>query len=65
MEISEVGEETFSVFAPTPGAMGEAQDFIADVCKDDVSHWQKASELIDKKYTSIMSIKNTTTQQKR
>lgn len=35
--ISQVDEETFSVFAPTPGAMNEAQDFIADVCKDDVS----------------------------
>ncbi|KAG7253828.1 hypothetical protein CRUP_037930, partial [Coryphaenoides rupestris] len=33
--ISQVDEETFSVFAPTPGAMNEAQDFIADVCKDD------------------------------
>lgn len=30
-------EETFSVFAPTPGAMHEAQDFISDVCKDDVN----------------------------
>ncbi|CAL8257857.1 unnamed protein product [Arctogadus glacialis] len=33
--ISQVDEETFSVFAPTPGAMNEAQDFITDVCKDD------------------------------
>lgn len=30
-------EETFSVFAPTPGAMNEAQDFITEICKDDVS----------------------------
>lgn len=30
-------EETFSVFAPSPGAMNEAQDFISDICKDDVS----------------------------
>uniref|UniRef100_A0A8C4EBZ9 Polyribonucleotide nucleotidyltransferase 1, mitochondrial n=1 Tax=Dicentrarchus labrax TaxID=13489 RepID=A0A8C4EBZ9_DICLA len=33
--ISQVDEETFSVFAPTPGAMSEAQDFITDICKDD------------------------------
>lgn len=35
--ISQVDEETFSVFAPTPGAMNEAQVFIGEVCKDDVS----------------------------
>ncbi|KAJ8013883.1 hypothetical protein DPEC_G00034420 [Dallia pectoralis] len=33
--ISQVDEETFSVFAPTPGAMNEAQEFITDICKDD------------------------------
>ncbi|XP_056147765.1 polyribonucleotide nucleotidyltransferase 1, mitochondrial [Lampris incognitus] len=33
--ISQVDEETFSVFAPTPGAMNEAQDFINEICKDD------------------------------
>lgn len=33
--ISQVDEETFSVFAPTPGAMNEAQVFIGEVCKDD------------------------------
>uniref|UniRef100_A0AAY5EPP8 polyribonucleotide nucleotidyltransferase n=1 Tax=Electrophorus electricus TaxID=8005 RepID=A0AAY5EPP8_ELEEL len=33
--ISQVDEETFSVFAPTPSAMNEAQEFIAEVCKDD------------------------------
>uniref|UniRef100_A0A7N5ZVM9 Polyribonucleotide nucleotidyltransferase 1, mitochondrial n=1 Tax=Anabas testudineus TaxID=64144 RepID=A0A7N5ZVM9_ANATE len=33
--ISQVDEETFSVFAPTPGAMNEAQDFITEICKDD------------------------------
>ncbi|XP_068423899.1 polyribonucleotide nucleotidyltransferase 1, mitochondrial [Clinocottus analis] len=33
--ISQVDEETFSVFAPTPGAMHEAQEFISEVCKDD------------------------------
>ncbi|KAF4105364.1 polyribonucleotide nucleotidyltransferase 1, mitochondrial [Onychostoma macrolepis] len=33
--ISQVDEETFSVFAPTPGAMSEAQEFIRDVCRDD------------------------------
>lgn len=35
--ISQVDEETFSVFAPTPSAMHEAKDFIAEICKDDVS----------------------------
>uniref|UniRef100_A0A3Q3D3R6 Polyribonucleotide nucleotidyltransferase 1, mitochondrial n=1 Tax=Hippocampus comes TaxID=109280 RepID=A0A3Q3D3R6_HIPCM len=33
--ISQVDEETFSVFAPTPGALNEAQDFISEVCRDD------------------------------
>uniref|UniRef100_A0A665X2Q2 polyribonucleotide nucleotidyltransferase n=1 Tax=Echeneis naucrates TaxID=173247 RepID=A0A665X2Q2_ECHNA len=33
--ISQVDEETFSVFAPSPGAMNEAQDFIREICKDD------------------------------
>ncbi|XP_033835083.1 polyribonucleotide nucleotidyltransferase 1, mitochondrial [Periophthalmus magnuspinnatus] len=33
--ISQMDEETFSVFAPTPGAMHEAQDFISEICKDD------------------------------
>ncbi|XP_024119484.2 polyribonucleotide nucleotidyltransferase 1, mitochondrial [Oryzias melastigma] len=33
--ISQVDEETFSVFAPTPGAMNEAQDFISEICRDD------------------------------
>uniref|UniRef100_A0A4W6F888 polyribonucleotide nucleotidyltransferase n=1 Tax=Lates calcarifer TaxID=8187 RepID=A0A4W6F888_LATCA len=33
--ISQVDEETFSVFAPSPGAMNEAQDFITEICKDD------------------------------
>ncbi|KAM8858501.1 polyribonucleotide nucleotidyltransferase 1, mitochondrial [Spinachia spinachia] len=33
--ISQVDEETFSVFAPTPGAMSEAQDFIGEISKDD------------------------------
>ncbi|GAA6080940.1 polyribonucleotide nucleotidyltransferase 1, mitochondrial, partial [Tachysurus ichikawai] len=33
--ISSVDEETFSVFAPTPHALHEAQEFINDICKDD------------------------------
>ncbi|XP_034041115.1 polyribonucleotide nucleotidyltransferase 1, mitochondrial [Thalassophryne amazonica] len=33
--ISQVDQETFSVFAPTPAAMSEAQEFINEVCKDD------------------------------
>uniref|UniRef100_A0A9L0RUH0 Polyribonucleotide nucleotidyltransferase 1, mitochondrial n=1 Tax=Equus caballus TaxID=9796 RepID=A0A9L0RUH0_HORSE len=33
--ISQVDEETFSVFAPTPSAMHEARDFITEICKDD------------------------------
>jgi hypothetical protein len=34
--ISQVDEETFSIFAPTPNAMHEARDFITEICKDDV-----------------------------
>lgn len=30
-------EETFSVFAPTPGAMNEVLEFISEISKDDVS----------------------------
>ncbi|XP_051507139.1 polyribonucleotide nucleotidyltransferase 1, mitochondrial [Myxocyprinus asiaticus] len=33
--ISQVDEETFCVFAPTPSAMNEAQEFIREICKDD------------------------------
>ncbi|XP_036439038.1 polyribonucleotide nucleotidyltransferase 1, mitochondrial [Colossoma macropomum] len=33
--ISQVDEETFSIFAPTPSAMNEAQEFITEICKDD------------------------------
>ncbi|XP_015217967.2 polyribonucleotide nucleotidyltransferase 1, mitochondrial [Lepisosteus oculatus] len=33
--ISQVDEETFSVFAPTPAAMHEAQELITEICKDD------------------------------
>ncbi|CAM4724801.1 hypothetical protein PO909_019991 [Leuciscus waleckii] len=33
--ISQVDEESFCVFAPTPSAMSEAQEFIRDICKDD------------------------------
>lgn len=33
--ISQVDEETFSVFAPTPSAMNEAQEFMKEICKDD------------------------------
>ncbi|KAG8443987.1 hypothetical protein GDO86_009245, partial [Hymenochirus boettgeri] len=33
--ISQLDEETFSVFAPTPSAMHEAREFINEICKDD------------------------------
>ncbi|KAI7805177.1 polyribonucleotide nucleotidyltransferase 1, mitochondrial [Triplophysa rosa] len=33
--ISQVDEETFSLFAPTPSAMNEAQEFMREICKDD------------------------------
>ncbi|XP_028845287.1 polyribonucleotide nucleotidyltransferase 1, mitochondrial [Denticeps clupeoides] len=36
--ISQVDEENFSLFAPTPSAMNEAQEFIAEICKDDQEH---------------------------
>lgn len=34
--VSQLDEETYSVFAPTPGAMHEAREFIGEICKDDV-----------------------------
>ncbi|XP_066451843.1 polyribonucleotide nucleotidyltransferase 1, mitochondrial isoform X2 [Eleutherodactylus coqui] len=33
--VSQLDEEVFSVFAPTPSAMQEAREFITDLCKDD------------------------------
>ncbi|XP_072907132.1 polyribonucleotide nucleotidyltransferase 1, mitochondrial isoform X4 [Hemitrygon akajei] len=33
--ISQIDEETFSIFAPTPNAMHEASEFISELCKDD------------------------------
>ncbi|XP_043111106.1 polyribonucleotide nucleotidyltransferase 1, mitochondrial isoform X2 [Puntigrus tetrazona] len=33
--ISQVDEETFSVFAPSPGAMSEVQELIRGICRDD------------------------------
>uniref|UniRef100_A0A8C6VGH2 polyribonucleotide nucleotidyltransferase n=1 Tax=Naja naja TaxID=35670 RepID=A0A8C6VGH2_NAJNA len=33
--ISQVDEETFSIFAPVPEAMYEAKEFINEICKDD------------------------------
>ncbi|XP_061913763.1 polyribonucleotide nucleotidyltransferase 1, mitochondrial-like [Entelurus aequoreus] len=38
--ISQVDEETFSVFAPTPGALSEAKDLIGEICKDDQEQQQ-------------------------
>ena len=53
------------MFAPTPGAMNEAQDFITDVCKDDVSvYYKRPSELIYKKVHITGRIKSTTAKQK-
>ncbi|XP_030413673.1 polyribonucleotide nucleotidyltransferase 1, mitochondrial isoform X1 [Gopherus evgoodei] len=36
--VSQLDEETFSVFAPTPNAMYEAREFINEICKDDQEH---------------------------
>ncbi|XP_066482179.1 polyribonucleotide nucleotidyltransferase 1, mitochondrial isoform X1 [Tiliqua scincoides] len=33
--VSQIDEESFSVFAPTPAAMQEAREFITEICKDD------------------------------
>ncbi|NXG67277.1 PNPT1 nucleotidyltransferase, partial [Hemiprocne comata] len=33
--VSQLDEETYSVFAPTPSAMHEAREFIGEICKDD------------------------------
>uniref|UniRef100_A0A8C8VEH8 polyribonucleotide nucleotidyltransferase n=1 Tax=Pelusios castaneus TaxID=367368 RepID=A0A8C8VEH8_9SAUR len=36
--VSQLDEEMFSIFAPTPSAMHEAQEFINEICKDDQEH---------------------------
>ncbi|KAJ7341291.1 hypothetical protein JRQ81_005215 [Phrynocephalus forsythii] len=33
--VTQLDEETFSIFAPIPTAMHEAQEFITEICKDD------------------------------
>uniref|UniRef100_A0A669Q5U1 polyribonucleotide nucleotidyltransferase n=1 Tax=Phasianus colchicus TaxID=9054 RepID=A0A669Q5U1_PHACC len=33
--LSQLDEETYSMFAPTPSAMHEAREFIGELCKDD------------------------------
>ncbi|XP_018432129.1 PREDICTED: polyribonucleotide nucleotidyltransferase 1, mitochondrial [Nanorana parkeri] len=33
--VSQLDDEVFSVFAPTPSAMQEAREFISEICKDD------------------------------
>ncbi|KAM4693802.1 polyribonucleotide nucleotidyltransferase 1, mitochondrial [Discoglossus pictus] len=38
VSVTQIDEETFSVFAPTPSAMHEAREFINEVCKDDQEH---------------------------
>uniref|UniRef100_A0A3Q2CRM7 Polyribonucleotide nucleotidyltransferase 1, mitochondrial n=1 Tax=Cyprinodon variegatus TaxID=28743 RepID=A0A3Q2CRM7_CYPVA len=54
--ISQVDEETFSVFAPTPGAMNEAQDFIKEICKDDQDHQLEFGAVYTATITEIRDI---------
>lgn len=44
--VSQIDEETFSVFAPTPSAMHEAREFITEICKDDVSAYFKDFDIL-------------------
>ncbi|XP_041921128.1 polyribonucleotide nucleotidyltransferase 1, mitochondrial [Alosa sapidissima] len=54
--ISQVDEETFSVFAPTPGAMSEAQEFITEICKDDQEHQLEFGAIYTATITEIRDI---------
>ncbi|KAL2083253.1 hypothetical protein ACEWY4_021026 [Coilia grayii] len=54
--ISQVDEETFSVFAPTPGAMSEAQEFITEICKDDQEHHLEFGAIYTATITEIRDI---------
>ncbi|XP_042562413.1 polyribonucleotide nucleotidyltransferase 1, mitochondrial [Clupea harengus] len=54
--ISQLDEETFCVFAPTPGAMSEAQEFIVEVCKDDQDHQLEFGAIYTATITEIRDI---------
>ncbi|XP_059215709.1 polyribonucleotide nucleotidyltransferase 1, mitochondrial [Centropristis striata] len=54
--ISQVDEETFSVFAPTPAAMYEAQQFINEICKDDQEHQLEFGAIYTATITEIRDI---------
>ncbi|XP_036402616.1 polyribonucleotide nucleotidyltransferase 1, mitochondrial isoform X1 [Megalops cyprinoides] len=54
--ISQVDEETFSVFAPTPTAMSEAQEFITEICKDDQEHQLEFGAVYTATITEIRDI---------
>ncbi|XP_069090465.1 polyribonucleotide nucleotidyltransferase 1, mitochondrial [Pleurodeles waltl] len=54
--VSQLDEETFSVFAPTPGAMHEAQEFIIEACKDDQDHQLEFGAVYTATITEIRDI---------
>nr|XP_033793940.1 polyribonucleotide nucleotidyltransferase 1, mitochondrial isoform X2 [Geotrypetes seraphini] len=54
--ISQLDEETFSIFAATPGAMHEAQEFISDICKDDQEQQLEFGAIYTASITEIRDI---------
>ncbi|XP_069464158.1 polyribonucleotide nucleotidyltransferase 1, mitochondrial [Ambystoma mexicanum] len=54
--VSQLDEETFSVFAPTPIAMHEAQEFISEACKDDQDHQLEFGAVYTATITEIREI---------
>ncbi|MEE6474717.1 hypothetical protein FKM82_010469 [Ascaphus truei] len=54
--VSQIDEETFSLFAPTPSAMDEAREFITEVCKDDQEHQLEFGAVYTATLTEIRDI---------
>ncbi|OCT77740.1 polyribonucleotide nucleotidyltransferase 1, mitochondrial [Xenopus laevis] len=54
--VSQIDEETFSIFAPTPSAMHEAREFINDVCKDDQDYQLEFGAVYTATITEIRDI---------
>ncbi|XP_053567998.1 polyribonucleotide nucleotidyltransferase 1, mitochondrial, partial [Bombina bombina] len=56
VSVTQVDEETFSVFAPTPSAMHEAREFISEICKDDQEHQLEFGAIYTATITEIRDI---------
>ncbi|EMP26077.1 Polyribonucleotide nucleotidyltransferase 1 [Chelonia mydas] len=54
--VSQLDEEMFSVFAPTPNAMHEAREFINEICKDDQEHHLEFGAVYTATITEIRDI---------